>query len=338
VITDASPLATRDTFLVHLEARDRQGALRLAGDLTSSGTDVPHLVAILASVQLEVGRLWEAAIWTTAREHAATAIVEAVLSSLSASVRTPAAPGQVIVTCVEDEWHALPARMFSEVIRSAGYDVVFLGASLPPEDVGSFLREVDPVAVVLSCTVSMNLPGAARVIEASHAAGYRTLVGGAGFGSTPARAERLNADAWAATAAEGLEKLDSWRQYGGDPRQPGGNLGREHQLLAEGRDHLVESTMAALALRMPTMATFTPRQLSRTRADYLYITRFLEAAVLVGDDSVFSDFLEWLDAVLATAGLPPTVLPLSLEVLRGCLSPGLPQTSRLLDEGAANRR
>lgn len=330
---DRSGMGARDRFLELVGVRDRRGALDLAAGLMAAGMDITELVSILSSVQVEIGRLWETGSGSIAKEHASTAIVESVIAAAAASTNLVPQRGRVVVACVEDEWHSLPARMFSEVVAAAGYEVTFLGPSLPPEDVGAFLRQVDPIGVALSCSVAMNLPGAARVIDAAHAAGSRTLVGGSGFGLTPARATSIGADAWAGSPADALDVLDAWSRSPGPVRPSERALGGEAPVLLEQRDVLVRRAVEALTARLTGTITLDQQQAARTRADYLYIVRFLESALLVGDDSIFLEFLPWLGAVQPGTALPAAVLPLLLNCLGSALPEGLTQSARLLAEG-----
>ncbi|MEP6660004.1 MAG: cobalamin-dependent protein [Acidimicrobiales bacterium] len=300
-------------FLDLLAARDRPGALAFARRQLDAGASVADVVVdVLATAQRRVGELWEAGTWTVSQEHAATAIVEAVLADIASAPRQ-GSRGRVVLACCEQEWHSLPARMLSEMLEARSWEVTFLGASASADDLGEFLRDVDPIGLLVSCSVAMNLLGAARIVDAAHAAGYRVIAGGAAL-ATAARADALGADGWAASIEQADAILDQWRAEPGLPRpvtRPGANAG---SAIDGSQRELVDAAMAALAGRIPAVSRFTERQISRTRADYGYIVSFAAASVLLEDNALFDEFVEWLDGILVRLG-HAGVLAVSLEVL-----------------------
>ena len=306
-------------FVELLERRDRQGALAQVVALTErSGVD--HVIThVLAPAQAEVGARWESGRWTVSQEHAASAIVQNVLETVGNVPRGAGGLGHVVVGCVEDEWHSLPAQMFGELLRSQGWDVEFLGASVSPHDLPDFLADVQPDAVALSCSVAMNFPGAARVIDAAHFAGAPVLVGGRAL--THDRSVALGADGYVTDAADASALLTSWRDGLDRLASPGRPGAYESATLAHSTNRIVDAAMEQLLDSLPVMRDFTTRQIARTRADYAYILRFLAAAVLIEDLTVYSEFLDWLQGILVARGLPGTVLPLSLNELDPLLAP-----------------
>ncbi len=88
-------------------------AIEQALGLLDAGNSVEDLiVGLLAPTQQEVGLLWQAHRWNTAQEHAATAVIDGVLGAIALRTPIPSpARGAVLVSCVEEEYHFLPARM-----------------------------------------------------------------------------------------------------------------------------------------------------------------------------------------------------------------------------------
>lgn len=319
-------------FLDLLDARDRLGALAFAHALLEDGWSPNDVITgVLAPVQRRVGELWAAGEWSISQEHASTAIVDEVLGSLSSARR--GARGRLVLACAEEEWHGLPARMIAEQLRDRDWDVTYLGASADAGSLGEFLRAERPVALLLSCSVPMSFMGASRMVDAAHAAGYRVLAGGAAFPG-PRRASALGADGWAATLADADELLEQWRHDGGAPTTVSarGKVGAAALLAAQ--TELVDSAVQALQGRLPVMAGFSERQLTRTRADYRCIIAFAAAAVLVQDHLLFGEFLDWLDAVLVKAGVPD-VLDVSLAALSS-VAADHPELQAVLASGRAH--
>jgi methanogenic corrinoid protein MtbC1 len=319
-----------DTVLELIGARRRDEAVQLVRSLAQD-TGLAAVVALLAEVQRKVGQLWQHNDWTVADEHAATAIADLALTAacFETERRPDASEGTVVLTCAEEEWHVLPARMFAEQLRIAGWDVVFLGASTPAEHLQRFLTADPPTAAAVSCTVPLHLRGARRAVSACHAAGVPVLAGGAAFGTAPNRATALGADAWASTPQHATAILTRWASNRPPLAVPAVDDSPALAVAAE-RPLIVERAMNVLASRFPPLAHYTSQQLARTREDLGDILRFVEASLLTGDDTIVTDFATWLMSIRSARGLPDGVVPLGADVLRDSLPNGLNQASQLL--------
>jgi hypothetical protein len=67
------------------------------------------------------------------------------------------------------------------------------------------------------------------------------------------------------------------------------------------------------------MSNYDTRQLTRTREDLVFIARFVAAAQLVDDDTVLTEFLDWLAELLEARGVPRVALTAGLEALQPLL-------------------
>lgn len=313
-------------------ARDREAVVEAVLDLARvEGLDA--VISLLSGVQREVGRRWQGQDWSVADEHAATALADLALAAaaLDYPMGEPTL-GAVVVTCAEEEWHILPARMFAEQLRAYGWEVVFLGATTPAEHLARYLGRRPVVAVGLSCSVPAHLPGARRSIAAAHGAGVPVMAGGAGFGSTPARAAAVGADGWATSIAEAHRLASSWSAGVPALAVPGDD--HDQLALSADRPVVVDAALADLAGHLQDMGTYSPWQRKKAREDLDYIVRFVEAAILTGDDTVVIEFVGWLLPLLAARGVPPNAVLQGFKSLRRCLPREHGSAARLLDLAA----
>ena len=323
---------TAHGLLELIVARDREAVLEAVVDL-GRAEGLHAVIAVLADVQREVGQRWQGQDWSVADEHAATALADLALAAAALGVPTPEpALGPVVVTCAEEEWHVLPARMFAEQLRAYGWDVIFLGASTPADHLAAYLARRPVVAVGLSCSVPVHLPGARRSIVAAHEAGVPVMVGGAGFGSTPARALAIGADAWATSVAQAHEAVSSWSRSSPPLARPRDD--REQLALAGDRQVLVDEVTADLAAHFLAFRGYTSWQLKKTREDLDYIVRFVEASILTADDTVVTEFVRWLVPLLSVRGVPPKAVLLGIRSLRRHLPRRHESAARLLEMAA----
>ncbi|MFE2853649.1 B12-binding domain-containing protein [Streptomyces lavendulae] len=299
------------------------------------------LLDVIASVQGRVGREWAANGITVAQEHAATAINDRAVAAvaLHPSVRTEPTRGRITVACVDGEWHAMPARLLSEVLRIRGWRVDYLGAQVTAPHLVAHLHRTGPDAVALSGSLATRLPAAHATITACQAVGTPVLVGGAAFGPGGRYARLLGADAWAPdarAAADGLAR-------GPLPQPRPGHQAiddlphlkdQEYTLVARSRPRLVRAVFKGLENTHPAMRAYTEAQREHTAEDLSHIIEFLAAALYTGDEDLFRGFLVWTAGVLEARRVPAATLLPALELLERELQ-DFPRATAILRAGAA---
>ncbi|AVT37861.1 B12-binding domain-containing protein [Plantactinospora sp. BB1] len=287
-------------YLRRLDEADESGAIDLALELLERGVPPEDvLLSLVAPAQAQVGEWWQRNEWSVAQEHAATHVSERVVAAVASAVRPRPYRDRVVVACMDGEWHALPARLVAEVLRLDGWDVTFLGASVPAAHLVSYLHRHDPRAVALGCSLPMRLPHAARFVEACRRSDVPVLVGGRGFGPDGRWAARLGVpwvpDARAASTALTGMSLPAWHTSAAVDVDDA-----EYAGLVAARVELIDLCVA----RIPDVARYTPAQLDATVADLGHIVDTLAAAVYVDDGTLFADFAVWLGEVLASRKVP----------------------------------
>ncbi len=164
--TDLSILAK--DFLAAQLAGDRQAALRvLVENGLHRGFTIPELhLKVIQPAQYEIGRLWQENRISVAREHLATAIAQLGLAHLYRHLPRDESNGRkVLVSCVEGELHEVGARMASDFLEMAGFDVYFLGANVPTDHLITMVREEQPDLLVLSVAITYHLPALKAAVK-----------------------------------------------------------------------------------------------------------------------------------------------------------------------------
>ncbi|MEV4719696.1 cobalamin-dependent protein [Micromonospora noduli] len=322
-------------YLDHLADADEYAATDLAIGLLDAGVPAERvLLDLVAPAQAEVGERWARNEWSVAQEHAATHISEQVVAAVSAHVKARPTGGRVVVACMDGEWHALPPRLVAEVLRLRGWQVTFLGASVPAAHLVSYLHRYDAHAVALACALPMRLPYAHRMIEACRRSDVPVVVGGRGFGTDGRWARRLGV-AWAPDAPSAAELIADERALRGAPPARLAHLADdEYASLVRRRGELIDSALAELRERVPAARAYTAAQLDATVSDLGHIVDFLAAAVYVDDPSLFTEFVEWLSGILGSRGVPAGAVVLPLEHYAAALR-DFPRATRALALGCA---
>lgn len=325
-MTALGPAATQ---LLDLAGDGRpRPAIELVLGLLADGMAVDEIITqVLAPVQLEAGTRWEANLWSVADEHITTAVIDGALGALAFDTPVPETPrGKVLVACAEGEHHTVPARMGSERLRSDGWEVTFLGGSLPADDLRRYAGVTNPDVVVISCTVPLFLPGARRSFAAVTDLGLPAIAAGAAFGHDEVRARRLGASGWIGPTASLTTALDAiqTREPQTTPTPP------EVFALELAAQDLQRSCLSVMAERMPQLATYSPQQIASTRTDLGYILSYLTTSIDLGDDEIFTAFTAWLAHVLEMRGVPLVVLDRSLDIIGDVMtSAGMTEAARL---------
>ncbi|MEQ3550887.1 cobalamin-dependent protein [Pseudonocardia nematodicida] len=322
---------------------DEYTAVDVVVDALRDGVEAETvLLDLIGAVQQRVGAEWAANRISVAQEHAATAINERVIGTLALTRgRSAGDLGRITVACVDGEWHALPARLLTEVLRLRGFTVDYLGAQVPAAHLITHLHRTGPDAVALSSSIATRLPTAHATISACQAAGVPVIVGGPAFGTDGRYARLLGADAWAPDARTAAETLRGGLPAPANPHaQPMDDLphlsDQEYTLVTRNAPTLVATVTEKLRERVPAMAGYDDEQVLRTAEDVRHIVDFLAVALYTGDPDLFGDFLDWTAEVLTARSVPASVLAPTLELL-GAELRDFSRAARLLRSAAAAR-
>lgn len=214
----------RGRYLDAILAGSRREAFGVIELARAEAMDIRTLyMDVFQPAMREIGRLWQDNQITVADEHLATAITQAAMARLYEELfRAAPQPGPLLVAaCADQERHELGLRMICDVLEMEGWDTVFLGASVPVEDLVQMVCARRPQVVALSASTAPQVArvrDAIRAIRASGTDGGEAdgegtpaqpliAVGGRAFNQDPALAARLGADLTASDAAEAAELL-----------------------------------------------------------------------------------------------------------------------------------
>jgi methanogenic corrinoid protein MtbC1 len=204
-------------FLKYLDRQDKEHCVSFVLDkLSKNKIDIVTLYEEILTPSLreqfcrESGA--EICIW---EEHVRTSIVRTVIECCYPyligerdRLYSPGKKGQVIVTCPSEEYHEIGARMVADFFTLCGYDVTFVGANTPREEVFSALAFIKPVFVAISVTNYYNLVVARKMvnrlkeIRTETDGEFKIIVGGVAFQDNTSSAGEMGADRLLITFAD----------------------------------------------------------------------------------------------------------------------------------------
>jgi len=196
-------------FRTLLDAEDKYGCVRLALDSLKSGEI--DIVSLYQDVLRRAAReefctlrqrnlcIWE--------EHVRTSIVRTVLECCFPIIMEARGRkhgdnprGKVVVVCPTEEYHELGARMAADFFTLCGFDVTFVGANTPQEQIVEAVGDIDPAYVGVSVTNPYNLIAVRRTVEhlrevrSRVGAGFRIVLGGDAIANRPEMVQQLGGD------------------------------------------------------------------------------------------------------------------------------------------------
>lgn len=119
---------------------------------------------ILQAGLAAIGEGWYQGTITVQQEHFVSSLVTRRVETLIATTPPPTLASRILIGCPPAEHHSFAAILLTLLMRRRGWDVVFLGADVPLDDLITTVRAVRPQLVVL---VAQQLSTAATLFTAS---------------------------------------------------------------------------------------------------------------------------------------------------------------------------
>jgi excisionase family DNA binding protein len=172
-------------LISRLLAADDSGAWSVVEAAMASGlppTDVYR--SMLVPALREVGERWQSGEIDVAQEHAASQIAGRLIARLGPMMMSRGVRrGTIVVGSTATERHDLPLMIISDLLRSERFEVINLGANLPPESFASAVaRSDDVVAAAIGVTMPDQGAEVARTVAAIRAVSdVDIIVGGSGM-------------------------------------------------------------------------------------------------------------------------------------------------------------
>lgn len=208
-----TPMAQSQDFLRALLEGNRKAAQETVGAvMRNQGALVDVGISVIQPAMYEIGFLWQRNRITVAQEHMATAITQNVMARLFAEAEF-AEPlnRKAIFACVPGNHHSLGLRMVSDAFEVTGWNVQFLGADVPGQDLITQVDHWRPELVGLSISLPGHIKMAREVIQKLRAElGSQCpalLIGGLASNQAEGLWRAVDADLWAANAKDTLKEV-----------------------------------------------------------------------------------------------------------------------------------
>lgn len=202
----------RHALLEALLAGDQTRATELIDEAISNKWEPSSIyVNIVGHSMAEIGAMWHRGELTIAEEHRATQIAFRLLAHAQASYVNGHSVGlKAIVTAVEGDRHMVGGLTFADLLRFEGWDVDYLGADMPIDDLYALVESTRPQLLGLSVTIPENLDSARRTVEKVKSNGFSPTVVVGGGALTKQESRDLLEDAGADFVSSDSAKAIEW--------------------------------------------------------------------------------------------------------------------------------
>jgi len=179
-----------ERLLNRMLSPDDAGAWSVVEAAMASGVTPQRVyTTMIAPALTAVGEMWEDGDIDVAQEHAASQVAAHVIARLGPMMmHRGVRRGTIIVGSTQTERHDLPLAIIADLFRAQRFDVIDLGANLPPESFAAAVARADDlVAVAIGITTRDQEDEVSRTVSAIRSVSDAPiLLGGGGVGDAPA--------------------------------------------------------------------------------------------------------------------------------------------------------
>jgi corrinoid protein of di/trimethylamine methyltransferase len=189
---------------------DAKTAVAITKEALAENADPMELVTrYMIPAMNEVGRRFEAEEYFVPElllsARAMKSAMELIRPLLAARGAQPV--GRVVIGTVKGDLHDIGKNLVASMLGGGGFEVIDLGADVPPEKFVEAVQERNAQIVALSALLTVTMPAMKTTIEALKAAGLRdrvkVMVGGAPV--THKYAEEIGADGYGENASVAVQ-------------------------------------------------------------------------------------------------------------------------------------
>ncbi len=207
--------AIQERFLAALLKGDHKTCIHLSDESVYSKSDLEEFyLQVIKPSMYKIGISWEKGEISVAHEHLATSIISRVMANLYPRFILLDEPKKqkAVVTASPNEFHEIGARMVADLLEKDGWDVDYLGANVPKQDIIDLLMQKRPLILGISVAMPYNLDKALSLIHEIKSdqaiCDTRILLGGKIFLEDPNIWEQTGADEFAINAREAVQKAN----------------------------------------------------------------------------------------------------------------------------------
>ena len=244
----------------------------------------------------EIGERWYSGDITVQQEHFTSELVRRKLDALTAAAPPPYHPQKVLVSSPPGEFHTIAPLMINMLLRYRGWEVAYLGANVPDNQLEDALEIIQPSLVVMTAA---RLTTAAALLKTSQLLqdrGVPLAFGGNIFSTIPDLAHKIPGTYLDSDLGEAISRIESL-VCTTDPQVSESILENNYQdLWKEFKDKLPYLENQALLAITENMDGGFPNGILQDANKYLF--QDILAALALGDIQYLQPNFEWTKGLM----------------------------------------
>ncbi len=207
---------TNEDFYLALMEGDHKKCMDIGDKAVNSPEDLQNFyLQVVQSCMYNIGFRWERGEVSAAHEHLATAIVSRVMANLYPKfILIEHTKERAVITASPNEYHELGARMIADLLEVEGWDIDYLGANVPGEELIELLLEEPPFLLGISVSMPFNIDKTSELIQKIKAneklKDVKVMVGGKVFAEYTELWKVTGADGFATNGKEAIALAAKW--------------------------------------------------------------------------------------------------------------------------------
>jgi DNA-binding transcriptional MerR regulator len=261
------------------------------------------VVELLQRAVAQIGDGWYDGTVTVQQKHFCSGIVIRRPEALVIGAPPPSRSGRILLACPPQEHHVIGPLLLTYLLRRRGWEVLYLGASVPVERLGIMTEVTKPQLVI---TAAQRLHSAATLMDMAHVLqtpGVPLAYGGLVFNLLPTLRQRIAGY----FLGEQLEAAPGVVESLMSVAQPLPTPEPIPETYQKAREHFQErqSLIEAHVLRALSLTAHVHNRLALANRE---LGTNIDAALAMGDIDHLSTDIEWVASLLKNHRLPSEAL------------------------------
>jgi methanogenic corrinoid protein MtbC1 len=162
-----------------------------------------------------LGAMWEDGEITAAHEHLASSIISRIMASYNINLELPEiTKGSIVISAIANEYHEIGAWMTANAFELDGWNVYYLGANTPVNDIIEIIKDISPDILGISITMANNIENIIslfkRIRSNPEFNSMKLFAGGQIFINFPEISEIINADFFATSFEDSIQEANRY--------------------------------------------------------------------------------------------------------------------------------
>ena len=268
----------------------------------------------------EIGNAWYQNEASVQQEHFASALIARRLNSLIAGAPAPSLSERIIVATPPNEEHTLSTLLITYLMRRRGWNVIYLGPNVPLENFRNTIESLQPDLVLLTAQQLHTAASLLDLAEALDNLKIKLVFGGLIFNNNSRLKENFPGTFLGGKLETAVTNVEL------ELKSPQKTL----KTLDTNHSPLMEQFRSELPRIENRIRELIPDYHQRYQTSSRYLSRDILAALRLGDISLLSGNIDWVNGLLVYANVPENALKEFLQIYQQAVFDILGQEAELI--------